>query len=513
VASGQVPCVDFYSGLGVLVWKPIQLAFLLYGYKAGAIGLARALYTAVLGAWFLLLIGREPIRTRVVGLWLFLLIFLSAARPLGEYPTWISHAMFYNRIGYALVFLVIFEQLPISRFRALDSGSGLHPEPQFWGGFSTGAAIACTVLLKISFLIPAAAILGLGLLFFGFTRRHITGLLAGALSTFALAMAFLHFQPAAFLRETIILGRERQGMLKSQFISVLVKDLGEILFTIAAGTIIATNGFVHRRVALRYIAATLLIAALDLFCRATNAMRGDLPLAAFWCLSGVVLLLSSPAASAEIRHRQPRFVIPLLVLSPLVVPIVVMDFTSSVYAVFKTIAIRKQPEPRFDARALSSWVPLDWEGDETTWMNENGKPLVLITNDGLQLLRQRSRPQETVASISFCDVFSFALGRRPPEGGAVWIDPNNNVSQKHPLPLEMLIGRPDLLMVQGTSDLETENVRALFRSYPDLLTKDFVLVGRSGFWSLYRRRSEQPGSSMQVSNLTPHQQPDAAFLW
>src|ERR1700691_6671440 len=49
VASGQIPCVDFYSGLGVLVWKPIQLAFVLHGYNADAIGVARAIYTAVLG--------------------------------------------------------------------------------------------------------------------------------------------------------------------------------------------------------------------------------------------------------------------------------------------------------------------------------------------------------------------------------------------------------------------------------------------------------------------------------
>jgi hypothetical protein len=162
---------------------------------------------------------------------------------------------------------------------------------------------------------------------------------------------------------------------------------------------------------------------------------------------------------------------------------------------------------------LSAWVPLDWEGDETTWMNENGKPLVLITNDGLQLLRNLSRPQETVASISFVDIFSFALSRRPPEGGAVWIDPNNNVSEKHPLPIEMLIGRPDLLMVQGTSDLDTANVRAIFGTYPGLLTRDFVLVGKSGFWSLYRRRDEQPGSSVQISDLKSRQQPGAAFLW
>jgi hypothetical protein len=58
--------------------------------------------------------------------------------------------------------------------------------------------------------------------------------------------------------------------------------------------------------------------------------------------------------------------------------------------------------------------------------------------------------------------FSFALGRRPPEGGAVWFDPNNNVNQFNHFPIEMMIGRPDLLMVQNSMDAETADIKAIF---------------------------------------------------
>jgi hypothetical protein len=516
VASGQIPCVDFYSGLGVLVWKPIQWAFVLHGYNADAIGLARAFYTAVLGVWFLLLIWREPVRIRSVVLWFFFLIFVSAARPLGEYPTWISHAMFYNRVGYALVFLVMFEQLPVSRFRAEDSGSHLQPKLEFWGGLSTGVALACTVLLKISFVAPAAAMLGLGLLFFGVNRRHLSGLVTGLLAVFVLAVTCLRFQPGAFLRETVILGHVREGLLRSEVVLAVVEDLGQVVFTLAAGLVIATTAFVNRRVALKYMLATLVIVGCDIFCRATSAMRGDLPLAAFWCLSGVALLLSVPSASEEettgvMSYLRPRFIIPLLVLSPMVLPILAKDLTSSAYAAFETAAMRRHEALRFDSGALSSWIPLDWQGEEASWLDENGKALVLITNDGLHLLRRLSGPNETIAAISFVNPFSFALGRRPPEGGAVWFDPNNNVSQYHPFPIEMMIGRPDLLMVQNSIDAETADIKAIFANYPDLLTKDYGLVASSEYWSLYRRRAEQPHPSLAMSNPRSDQQPGVAF--
>jgi len=501
VASGQIPYVDFYSGLGVLVWKPIQWAFMLHGYNADAIGLARAFYTAVLGIWFLGLILRQPLRGRSVVLWLFFVIFVSSPRPLGEYPTWISHAMFYNRACYALVFLVMFEQLGSCRFHASDSSAGRH-QLGFGEGFSSGAALACTLLIKISFVIPAATLLGAGLVFFGASRRQIAGVLAGVFTVIAAAVLFLHFEPAAFLRETLILSRERGGRLSSQLVSVLVNTVGQVLFTLAAGVAIATASFVKRRVVVQYTLATMVIVGCDVFCRGTSAMRGDLPLSAFWCLIGTFLLVSSPAAAEGLSLLRLRFVVPLLLLSPVVLPLVLADFTSTGYAAFKTAVLPRHETLRFDSGALRSWVPQDWKGDDPTWLDENGGPLVLITNDGERLLRRFSSANETIASISFVNPFSFALGRRPPQGGAVWLDPNNNVSQYRPLPVEMLIGRPDVLMVENSMDADAANIRALFEvDYPGLLTNDYVFVGKSQFWTLYRRRGSQPQATQEPSVL------------
>ncbi len=498
VACGQIPCVDFYSGLGVLVWKPLQWALALYGYNAEAIGLARTFYTAVIGAWFLLLIRREPARIPSIVLGLFILIFVSAARPLGEYPTWVSHAMFYNRVGYALLFLILLEQLPVSRFQAADNHDleRRQHRMQFWGGVSTGAALACTVLLKISFVAPAAALLASGLLLFGVNRKHLAGVLAGGLAIFTLAIACLHFQPAAFLRETITLGHEREGMLWSEAVSAFVQDIGEVGFTLVAGLAVGIASFANRQIALKYMFATVAIVGCDIYCRATNAMRGDLPLAAFWCLSGAILLFSFSTTAVARRQIQLQRVVALLVLCPIAIPIFLKDFTSSAYAAYKTAATRNSEGLHFDSAQLRSWVPLDWQGDDPTWQNENGTPLILTTNDGIHLLTALSRPNETVSCISFANPFSFALRRRPPQGGAVWLNLNNNISARHPLPAGMLIGHPDLLMVQRSTDAEGEEIKAILSMYPETadeglracgrqsvlvpISQEIVRIGRSG---------------------------------
>ncbi len=488
LANGQTPNVDFYAGYGVWVWNPIRWAFALYGYDADAIGLARAFYTAAIGVWFLFLSRIEPRRLPSILLGLFLLFFLSASRPLGEYPTWISHAMYYNRVGYALLFLIIFEQLGAHRFEAADGPNREQPRDsvQFWRGVSTGAALACVILVKISFVAPAAALLATGLALFGINRRHFIGMWAGGLAMLVLAVTCLHFRPIPFLHETLTLSHQR-AHIGSEAITTFVQDLGEVLFAMAAGLAVSVAGFANRRLGNRYMLATLVIAGCDIFCRATNAMRAGLPLAAWWCIGGALLVLSVPAA-AQARTVRLQRMIALLVLCPLAIPMFAMDVSSSAYAAFKTVTLRNHASLHFDSARLRDWVPQDWLGDDPNFVNKNGKPLILVTNDGIHLLQNLSRQNETVFPIAYDNAFSFALGRKPAQGGALWLDMGNNISVDHPVSESTVIGHPDLLMVQHSSDVEGETTESVLSLYPDLLGKEFALVGSSQYWTLYRRR-------------------------
>ncbi len=487
LANGQIPCVDFYAGYGVLVWNPLRWGLALHGYNADGIGLTRAFYTALIGIWFLLLTRLMPRRVQSLTIGLFILMFVSAARPLGEYPTWISHAMFYNRVGYALLFLIIFEQLGVSRFDAADNSVAERQQVQFWRGVSTGAALACATLVTIWFAVPGAALLALGLLLFGVNRRHLVGMLAGGVATFVFAIACLHFRPIAFLHETLTLSHQR-GDITGEAVTTFVEEIGELVFTLAAGLAVANFRFVKWRIAVKYVLATVVIAGCDIFCRATNVMHADLPLAAFWCLSGAIVLFSAPAAAEAATGRRQRM-LALLVLCPIALPIFLMDFSSTVYAAFKTAAIRNHALLRFDSPRLRNWVPQDWTGEDPNYVSRNGKPLILATNDGIHLLQRLSRPDETVFCIAYDNPFSFALGRRPAPGGALWLYMGNNISTRYPLPENMVIGHPDLLMVEQPNYVEGNTTKAILSLYPDLLTKEFAFVGSSQYWTLYRRRS------------------------
>jgi hypothetical protein len=486
LANGQIPNVDFYAGYGVLIWNPLHWGLALRGYDADGIGLTRAFYTASIGIWFLLRNWLAPRRLPSMILGLFLLMFLSAARPLGEYPTWVSHAMFYNRVGYALLFLIILEQLGVSRFAIADNAVAPLPDDklEFWRGLSTGTALACVILVKISFFLPAGALILLGLLLFGVHRRHVSGMLSGSLAVLVVTVACLHFRPIAFLHETLTLSHQR-GRMIGDAVTALVLDIGSVVFILAAGFAVLGAGFRNQLIARKYMIATVVIAGCDVFCRATNAQRGDLPLAAFWCLSGAMLLYSVPAlTSAAIASRQRA--IALLLLCPIATPIFVMDLSSSMYAAYETAVIRKHAALRFDSTRLRNWLPLDWLGDDPKALAENGKPLILATNDGIHLLQRLSRPDETVSCIAYDNPFSYVLGRRPAEGGAVWLSLGNNIGFHNPVPEDVAIGHPDLLMVPKSDDLE--GTSAIPSLYPNLLTKEFALTGSSQYWTLYRRR-------------------------
>jgi hypothetical protein len=69
------------------------------------------------------------------------------------------------------------------------------PDDEFWRGLSTGTALACVILVKFSYFLPAGALILLGFLLFGVHRRHVSGMLAGSLAVLVVTVACLHSRP------------------------------------------------------------------------------------------------------------------------------------------------------------------------------------------------------------------------------------------------------------------------------------------------------------------------------
>jgi putative flippase GtrA len=486
VASGQTPHQDFFSGFGVLLLKPLQLSLSIRGYDVAGIGLARAFYTAVVGLWTFLLIRRRLSPVHALLVTLASLAVVSAARPLGESLGMFSHSMYYNRVGYALVFLVMLEALYVSS--SWRPASATAPFDRLWGGISTGAAIICLALLKVSFVVPAIVLLVTGAVLCGTSRRHLLGIGVGGLLVVVVAVLFLDFRPAPWLSDMVQLGRARSESPVEAMRGVVRHEAATLVAFLAAA--ICTASIVARStaVARRYLTATVIIAGADLYCLATNTQTSDLPLSVFWCVLGL-LLVTSRLTTAESEYAPPRWYVAagaaIALFCVLSVPLLGKDAMSLADAAYVSTIKRPVGAPRIDSVRLSSWKIEDWHGD-AQFDYANGRQLVAITDDGLQLLRRLTVPDESIGSLSFTNRFSFALGRPPAQGGAPWVHVGNNFSLKHPPPVEEILGKPDVLMVQRFAS-PPDGSLSLLKVYPSVLESDYERVGSSRYWTLYRR--------------------------
>jgi hypothetical protein len=157
-------------------------------------GYGVALFGAAVGIWgYRLSLARMrlvPAETTGV----FLVLLSVAHVPLGAGPATLSHAMSYNRFGFALLSLEVLEE-PAAR-------------GGFLGGISTGVAAGLLLFLKASYLVTVT------LAFYLLSRRPLrgwAGLGAGCSAVLVTALVYLRFQPGAFLADQLMAARARGG--------------------------------------------------------------------------------------------------------------------------------------------------------------------------------------------------------------------------------------------------------------------------------------------------------------
>jgi len=111
VLNGQRPHVDFYSPLGPLMYLVTAAGLALAGLRVEGVGYGVALVGAAVGIWgYRLSLGRMRfVPAAATGT--FLVLLSVAPVPLGAGPATLSHAMLYNRFGFALLALVLLEVL------------------------------------------------------------------------------------------------------------------------------------------------------------------------------------------------------------------------------------------------------------------------------------------------------------------------------------------------------------------------------------------------------------------
>ena len=484
VINGQRPHVDFASGWGPVWFLIAALGLKISRYSVDGIGYANALMALLVGSWSYLLAKNRLLSLWRIVLGLFLAALVAAPYPLGDSPLLSSHAMAYNRYGYALLGLILMECLQ----RAYPPADDRRAE--WTGGISTGAAFSLTLFLKASyFLVGAAMIAAISLLLKRLDHRRFLGMLLGFSIVSACMLGYLRFDLAAMIRDLRMTGAARAEVFTGSAIvdkafyhpSVLLEVL---LFALIAALLFGNRVARWRGLRLPIAGALLFFADFGLIL--TNAQWDAFPLCAVFAIVIVNDLMQDQQTqrAADASRIRPLYGGALCLGILLFVPQFTSDITGLVYGLWA----KEQTPPsdkvvRFTSPNL--WPLQLYDGRVP---RSNGRVFTTYVNDGVALLERETRPDEKILSMDMTNPFPYALGRRPPHGGIASPTYHFNIDDEHRPSDEQFFGDADIVMVPKRPALDDYYYRDFLRAYEPRIQQRYRLAAESSWWWLYRRR-------------------------
>lgn len=479
VLHGQRPHVDFVSGWGP-VWFLVSAAGLAISrHSVDGIGYSNVIMAVIVAVWSFLL-GRQ----RLLPLWrvvfsLFLAALVVAPYPLGDSPLSSSHAMAYNRWGFALLCLVLLECL---------APPG---EREGWsGGLSTGAALSLTLFLKVSyFLVGGGVLVVISLALMRLDRRRILGIIAGFFIVSLVLLAYLRFDLVAMLRDLRMTGAARHGAFTTQGIMNKIFShpsmmLEVVLFAWVSALVLGDRLPGWRSWKLPLLGAFLFAADLALIM--TNQQWDAFPLcAAFGILMVNEIMREQQARLAgEGSSYRPLYAGALCLGALLFVPLFTSDLFGLGYGLLsKETAPGADEVVRLTAPNLSPLVLYD-----SLVARSNGRMLATYVNDGVDLLQRQSRPDEKVLSMDMTNPFPYALERPPAEGGVASPTYHFNIDDEHRPSDDKFFGNADIVMVPKHPALDEHYYRGFLLAYMPGILQRYSLVAESDWWWMYRRK-------------------------
>lgn len=481
ILNGQRPVLDFYAAKGP-AWLMLNAAALaLAGNDARALCYGSTIVAVLISAWAFFVLRRrmEPAPCFVACISIVLLAV--SPFPLGEYPTFTSFAMTFNRYGFALASLVLLECfLPSSKEDSFRK--------QFGGGFSSGLACAVMFFVKISYGMVGLVLAGASVVLRPRERVRWLGLITG-FAIFVLPMlAYLRFGVAAIVREYGFLAAARGSTVTPRLILHRVwQDRFEfmpvLLLTLLVALFVAQGA--GRRITLA--AAGLMAAVGGTLLIMTNSQHGDLPL-----MAAAALLLVNEVTYAWMRPKTdmggPSVLAALTVLSfGLLAAGIPLSMNAAGFGYALADKVRhRDASYHFQAPHLQA---LEFVEYHAYWARySNGELFVRYTEEGMDLVKAHSGANESVRSMMNSNPFSYALLRPPPPGGAVDIN-FATVSEKSMPPLKFILGDVDLILIPKLPTAEQdETIELVLSTYRDTLESQYLIEAESPHWTLLRKR-------------------------
>ena len=471
--NGQRPGADFYAILGPAWYMVNAFGLTLAKGKATGLAYATAITTLVVGLWAWALLHRRMTPFAWLLAALFLVLIAAAPFVLGEGFGRTTFCSKYNRFGYAFLGLVLLE--------CVLREEGMTWRSRFASGFSSGAACAVCLFLKVSF---GAVGLGLIACLFPFRRLdsvRLGGIVAGLALMSLPFLAFVRFDVAALVREYRMLAGIRGSFISyTDIMRTMFADRWELTIgTVLAFFVILLPSVEPRRKVILTIAWCICLGVGQLLMQ-TNFQPSGLPLSAM--LTILMLDEVTRAVRAGFTSAPHGHLLLTLSAAGALLPMAPEGLGLAYASVDKTLHPRLGYH--FEEPQLAGLDFLDGRFFDPF---DNGQYLVGFMSEGFALLREHSRPHESIASLSQANIFPYALGRRPANNGAVFLAMTSVGENDRIPPLTTLIGDADILMVPKYETPDRIVMRHILARYPELLGAQYQFVAESAHWKLYRR--------------------------
>ena len=480
VLNGQVPHRDFYSPLGAFEYWILGFGMLLARGSAQGLAFGTACFGLVVGIWSWLLSRRRlPVLFAALAT-LWLVFTVTCPTPLGFGSRFLSCAMMHNRQAYGLVGLVLVE----CAF-AREKGT-------FASGLSSGIALVLLAFLKLNFFAVAAMML---FVTFPLARKELArlwGFLAGSAAALLAMAASLHFAMAPFFRDMVFLLHAHASLTLTAALTAAgtcAKSLAVWLVAVLMVAVIVTRSTAERwnRQALTLIALTCIVLASGALFLTTDTLESECTLAFLWT---IVLLEQVAAVHLRVPESQKLFTVALIALG---LGSIASDLFPDVASAATLLSYQSAPAKsqglRVDAPGMEDMRFYDSTAfyDKVTAGDGDGTYYANVLNDGLSLLRAQSAQQETLFVLGFTNPFSYLLRRSPAEGGSSFLFIPTSITQNHMPSNDRIFGNADLMMLPAYESTHRDSDQFIENYYRGYLLENFRFVGKSKYWSLYRR--------------------------
>jgi hypothetical protein len=485
IVEGQVPNRDFHTALGPLVYYAPAAGYWLSGSFGGAMPTGMALLVLALAPAAAHILSSRLRPAIAIPLGIYLMLIAAVPINLGESIASLSFAMFYNRIGWsALGLLLVMHLWPE------------HPHRHQRG---VDAICAAFLILLMLYIKISYGLVGLGFLVLMLLDSRQRGWAAAALAiTLAagLIIELLWGGTAGHIADLLLAGRVSgsvDGLDK--FTSVLFNNLaGYVLFGIFGALALCRT---------RSLRDLLFLG----FCGGSGYMLMTQNFQNW----GIVTLASGAAVAVEAaarkdgleadRHRASVTAGAQLLLLAFLLPTMVHN--AAALSLHAGLASLKQgeavPLANFDRIRL---VRLWSEEDYPVFSR-----YLASLEDGARALASLNRNEDRVHVLDFVGPFSAGLGLRSPHGDSTWHHWGRTINEENYLPADMLFRDVQVVMVPKWP-IDMATAEGLQRLYAEYLDEHFELAKETADWNVYVLRDPTSETVSRSSGSDPDEHRD-----